>query len=426
MGIDIAVQGRITSKTRRGEAAAAFLLDLAGQFWGEDLLESGTAKEGGATQIYLLVHPLGEALQIDVQGNGLIQASARTNTVGPGYHERICEFFHHLGAGAGIEWESDPAQDETGFFTTGDRGELERAMLEWLSNVCRVCLEQAGERNASIGISMPVEPHFLYDAPVRTPTGPRTLAWARAVAENPQAPEAREFFSSWTADRSAGELLNRALAHMWLDLYWVAPQSEESEDRMERSADLLAEAYRMDPTLDYPWAEWAEILECLERDDDALAPMVRQQAEGLTPTIGYRRQQVLFRELPGDWHITLPGRFEAGVEDEGETWVAEDDRSAVEITTFQIQEGGQLVNPVELIRNDAPEVPLLDEWREGRHHGAAAILQLSGEGEEYQVISAWIAAGRHLAGITISAPEDAQAPWIIDALHSVTAPEDEE
>jgi hypothetical protein len=421
MGIEIVLHGHMTSKVHRpGRGAADAILNLAREWWGDDLLNEGIHTEGGDTQLDLLAHPLAQPIEIFIPRRGEIELAARTSEVGPGYHQRVCEFAHHLAGVFGIDWSGDEDQDETGYFTTGDRARLEHAMLEWLQAVCASCLEHIVPGEHPPRLCMPVDQHFHTPGLIQTPTGPRTTHWLKTVAADPSGPEARSFFSSWSGDRSPPELLSRALAHMWMDIFWVPPQSGHSQRAMLAAADLLAEAYRADPMLDYPWPEWAEILECLGREDDPLAASINELAAGRVPAIGYRRGLTTFHEAPGPWSITIPGRFESDWEDE-ETWLATDGLDVVRMTGIELETQDDSVKPLTLLQNLAPEGQVVDEWADDAHEGAVLLTREEEDGDEFSVVYACIRSRRHFAQVTIITAQEPDDPWIHEACRSVVA-----
>lgn len=421
MGIDIELRGRFTGKLHKGGSAGAEAMQrFAEEWWGDDLLNADVSVQGAVAQLSLITHPAAPPVGIAIRRTNII-VNARTNTVGPGYHQRLCEFLHHLSGAAGIEWDLDATQDETGYFTTGNREELDRAMLDWLAAVCRAVLKDCPEPPArGVGLCMPLGFTSRHPLPLHTPTGARPWSWLKEVAADPTSETARAFFSSWHADRSAPELIARARSHMWLDILWVPPQSDHAEQTMTTAAELLAEAYREDPSLDYPWAEWLEILECLELQDDApLASIVQEKARGLTPTIGYRRHPVIFTTVPGGWSITLPGRFESSTDESRECWIATDGVDSLEITTFSIDDNGETIDPLMVLKEALPDAELFDEWQEHGHTATVVISALSYEGKSIPVLGALIRAGTEMASITIAIPDGHDDPWVVEALHSL-------
>ncbi len=79
---------------------------------------------------------------------------------------------------------------------------------------------------------------------------------------------------------------------MWTDVRWRPPLAEAETDLLVTISRLLDTAYQMDPTLEYPWREWHEILGYLGSDSPLAAEIARRAAQ--TPDgskIGYRCYQ---------------------------------------------------------------------------------------------------------------------------------------
>ena len=102
----------------------------------------------------------------------------------------------------------------------------------------------------------------------------------------------------------------------------------------------LARAYRLDPSLDYPWREWRELMEYIEahfgyvemaggrsRGGRSGGGRRRSTAERRSPLIGYRRRPVRV-DLTDGWSIEIPGEMAEEWDDEG-LWTARDDGRAV-------------------------------------------------------------------------------------------------
>jgi hypothetical protein len=105
---------------------------------------------------------------------------------------------------------------------------------------------------------------------------------------------------------TAPYFLGRALAQIWTDLRWRPPVNEQEELVLSDIANCFKSAYELDPSLDYPWAEWKQILELLGRKGQE-AFIVNERAHE-TPSIGYRRTNVTVA-LPGGWLLRIPGSF---------------------------------------------------------------------------------------------------------------------
>jgi len=113
------------------------------------------------------------------------------------------------------------------------------------------------------------------------------------------------FLTSWTPGFDTEYYLGRALTHMWSNVRWRSPINDQERTVLKDAADSLRNAYRLYPTLLYPWAEWNEILELLG-SDVAEKDLVRQQVKA-KPAIGYRRRNVTVALADG-WRMQIPVR----------------------------------------------------------------------------------------------------------------------
>ncbi len=82
--------------------------------------------------------------------------------------------------------------------------------------------------------------------------------------------------------------------------------NDEERSVLKDVADSLCNAFQLNPTLPYPWAEWQEVLELLGGDVPE-QELTRGKAKR-KPTIGYRRRNVTVA-LPGGWAMQIPGSF---------------------------------------------------------------------------------------------------------------------
>lgn len=288
------------------------------------------------TAVLASLHPCAEDLHLTVPEPGLLVASAKTSGVGPGYHIYLCELLHRLGDDLGIAWDAPDNStgdgDETGYFHTADTAALEAEFLAWLRGVVQLVADGLRDDYQWLMISMAIGHHYHHHGPLVTPTGPRGLDWVRTVALDPA--RGIDLFPWWPAGLGAPFFRGRALARMWRDVRWRAPLADD-EGRLLMDVHLdLARAYRLDPSLDYPWREWSELMDHIESHfgyvesiGDELEPLVRQRAgaRAVPPpdaAIGYRRRPVRV-ELTDGWSIEIPGELREEWDEDG-LWTARD------------------------------------------------------------------------------------------------------
>lgn len=246
------------------------------------------------TKLAKVTHPAAQG--VEVSDEGIV--SATTTPVGPGYHAAVCDAIEKASRELGITWDRAP----------DDAPAVEAQTLQWLRTVSSWVLEN--DASSGIHLAMPLSHRYRMPG-VLTPTGPRDAAWFRAVVDDPR--NGIDFFPWWTPGRNAAELLGRARCLMWTEMRWRIPETEEEDDLESEICDLLEKAWKLDPTLDYPVREWAEL-------PGDIPDEVHERAERATgPLIGYRRYPVRV-ELAGGWSVEIPGEFSEEWEDN--TWSA--------------------------------------------------------------------------------------------------------
>ncbi len=260
----------------------------------------------------------------------------------------MCDLLTRIGDELGVTWQPpDPAtgeEDAGGYFVRRDVSALEDEFLEWLQQIARIVLDRLSGDYKSLMISMPIGHTYPHVATLATPMGPRGRDWLEAVADDPR--RGVDIFPWWTTGIDAPFFLGRALTRMWRDVRWRVPL-DEVEGRLLMEVHLdLAHAYSLDPSLDYPWREWAELIDYvqdyfgyLEMHDADIEDEVRARGEALyrpgsPPLIGYRRQAVRVILTDG-WSIEIPGEMAEAWDDEG-LWSAQDGARAVHFKSFEL------------------------------------------------------------------------------------------
>ena len=185
-------------------------------------------------------------------------------------------------------------------------------------------------------MSLPMRTRFTFDGAVATPLGPRDDAWLAAAIERPQV--AIDVWPWWSDAVDSRSLLGRALCLMWTEIRWRPPGPGE-EEAMDEVLELLRRAYVLDPSLDYPWPEWAELMG-YRGHENALAETVRDRADGVDrPLFGYRRRPVTIRHE--GWSLTVPGSFGERLTSE-EWWGGESKRTITLAATATEADGGPM------------------------------------------------------------------------------------
>jgi hypothetical protein len=373
--------------------------------------------------LFCRMHPAAEDLELSFVGQSQLVASANTTTVGPGYHVFVTSVLKDLAQEFHAQWErpaedSEEFGDETGFFFTGDEKSLNAEMTAWLAAVANTFFDGSFDsENSGIALCLPMNPQFNFEQPALTPLGPRDLEWLRRTAQD--GASGTDFFAWWTPGFNAEYYLGRALTQMWVDVRWRNPINDSETAVLEDVADSLHRAFELDPSLQYPWAEWRQILELLNRDG-AEAKLVNLSVDG-EPTIGYRRGSVTVA-LPGGWKIKLPGSFSDFEADDESDLCAVDPPKEIWFTAFQSEAASSPsgFNSVKADRRKSRADYLIDR---DDYFAQATIRKKRRETEEeYFVLNSSNRAIGTRAVCTILYSDPDQKDWAVETWRSIQPP----
>ena len=297
--------------------------------------------------LFCSIHPAAEDFELALVGPTELVVSANTSTAGPGYHVFLTSLLKELASELEASWEnpgddSDEFSDETGYFFSGDEALLRSEMTRWLSELAGTFFDGTFEPDdLPIALCMPLNPHFEWDAAALTALGPRDLEWLKRTSQDGE--RGMDFWAWPSPGFTADYYLRRALVRMWSEARWRSPVSESGSRILREVADCLKRAHELDPTLDFPWSEWKQVLDLLGEDRPELSLVASKSVE--TPAIGYRRKNVKVT-LPGGWQITVPGSFgDFEPDQEGdycalnppeEIWFTAYHRSGTQAESFQV------------------------------------------------------------------------------------------
>ena len=331
-------------------------------------------------RVTLELHPEASPLRILVTDDGDLEISGESSGIGPGYHAHAAAVLV-------------PVLEELDFTWDGDEPDPEAAITAWL----------AGELAAGqTRVAMPAELSFKVDGAVHTPLGPRDRAWVDAVIADPA--RGKDAFAWWT-DAPGHPERAAALLAMWLRVPWREPLDREERDLMKSVDGALRAARKADPTLDLPYAEWAELLVHLGADEDRVAA-IRAKATG-PATIGYRRHLI---ELEvGAWTLDLPGAFVGSFEDE--RYIATDGDRLVELSTLTA--GGE--HDSQALLDIAPaKHDVIERISEGDRRGRAEAYA---DGD-VQIVHGLMTSAPEVAILTCKSTQDDRA-WALAAWRSL-------
>lgn len=430
MGLGLYLTGRFYEGHVNPEAWAEKVAGWFEENSGEPLESLGTGKNSeGAQTVYLNLHPCAEDVEISVPAEGLVIVSGKTSTVGPGYHCYVADLVRQFGHQLGVSWDEPDDEegtgDETGYFRSRNRSDVEEQFLGWLKNLASVVLEQFEGGSREMMVSMPLGHRYPHSGPLVTPLGPRDLNWLRSVCEDPT--NGVGLFPWWTEGIDAGFFFGRALSRIWKDVRWRVPVTDDEADVLESIHNDLTRAYELDSNLPYPWREWREMWVNVEAyspspviEDRRLEHVIEREAKTVPdgPRAGYRRFPVRV-DLSG-WSIEIPGEMYEDVDDDG-TWSAWDGTRSIYFSSFVLKRpGGKKASARDTLR----EAPLPDgkrwEHRGERTIGTAVFSRCEEDigGRSWQ-LNGRMAVDGTLAVCEIIVPSEADRDWALSVWRSI-------
>jgi hypothetical protein len=442
MGVGIYLHGRYKALTRAKDPARKWLEgietwfneDIAGdKFWGNFLTEcrQGVTHDDKPA-LFVMIHPAGEEVEVIVPESGRVLVSAKTSTVGPGYHTALCQLMQRLGEEKKVRWrpageKDDSSHDESGYFFSGNRAAVEKEVLLHLKTIAAISVETLqGEDLTLEAWHLPLGHSYSeYPGDVHTPMGVRSIEWVRAVAEDPR--KGRDIYPWWEDGLTAGFHLGRALTQMWTAVRWRPVLSDDEYDEWSLICEDLCDAYKADPALDYPWREWAELIDILGGVEGAcgvtpaIEKVIRKRAAKVPadrPLIGYRRYPVKVDLLDG-WSIRIPGAMAEKWEDN--TWSAWDGQRTVWFSNWGLtRKDGSPVPAAEALK-----VMTIPEGKPVRHKegsliGRGGLRETEEDGEVLQNLMAISAVDGKTALCNIFYHDKGDYDWAVATWHSLT------
>jgi hypothetical protein len=225
-------------------------------------------------ELAVALQPGAEAVFFVWNPDGTISADTKTSTMGPGYHAYAISVVRAVGELCGIDW--DWSDDETGYATKGDFADLQEQMAEFLVALADAFLSVPRLNDAP---SLAVNMAAFAPVPVTggsfsiTPLGPRGRGFWEAVKRRDKLNQhAREFYAWWSQERDADYYFKTGMVLLWNDIYWRPAVSDQEEHTMRLALDCFERAADLNPQMDLPNAEIAELKLLLELDEEDELP----------------------------------------------------------------------------------------------------------------------------------------------------------
>ncbi len=242
-----------------------------------------------------------------------LEVSVRTSNAGPGYHAYVVNLLKKLEQSSDFCWEPEEISDETGYWQSGNFVDVQSAMADWLHSLGSMLMERFGNDDgvSNLALGMPLDclpaggGHFA----VYSLGALEKQFFSDMLATADMAPFCQRFFLWWNEGLDAEFYLKYALYLIWNNINWLPPAEDDEVMLFNNALHSLETAWRMDPALPLPLAEWYEL--AMLGDDESLQETLRDEFSGiekLTPSMGHLRGKMTML-IGGVWNITVPGQM---------------------------------------------------------------------------------------------------------------------
>jgi hypothetical protein len=388
--------------------------------------------EADAATLRATFHPAAEPVEFHVAPGGRVEVAATTAHAGPGYHTWLCHLLRRMATELSLEWADADAEvpsrdgaesrsrDDTGYFWSDDRGDVERAHLVWLRAVLRRAADPPLGRTEPIPLASFAGHRFAADGAIISALGPRPDAWLADALDRPSL--AADVWPWMTDAQDARYMLNRARCLMWTDVRWRAPATDEERATLDEVIRLLRRAFPLEPSLPYPWREWRETLQLAGLATDPMTERIVREAEAAeasdsSPLIGYRRRPVQVDHA--GWTLTVPGSWAERRTDE-EWWGGEAGRS-ITLAGVQTGEAGEPMPAKAFLDRVAGHLgrePLTHV--DGPLLGRARIEIDASSGIEVATLDGYVAVLGRGAAIRVQIHDPSDWEWALDMWRSLS------
>jgi hypothetical protein len=265
---------------------------------------------------YVTVHPCEETVNFEFVNGNLI-CSAKTNSVGPGYHAYLVELVEKIGTELQIQWiwhleeGEEYYLDETDYYSHRDFKQLQFEMLKWLKALAKSFTEE-GE-NEQCMFTMPLGyPRMKRDyfavSPIRIWT--RELFQRIAESEIKDLEWAgREFFIWWNKTDDEYFYTKTGIALLNVECPWHFPADEKEKKLLLIIDNCFELSKKLNPQIDLPLTDWITVKSFLDEKETDIPDT----------DFGYKKHLMTF-DLAGKWMIDLPGNLYYAVDENTEVY----------------------------------------------------------------------------------------------------------
>jgi hypothetical protein len=301
MGLDLALAITKTGglsflkSTPNARQLAGDFLEIARQK--QPLGKLAMLSEYSASEFGVQLLPIEENVEFRQEGSSVI-ISARTSSVGPGYHAYLVQLLDEVIAlrkYAGSETEE--WFDETGYFTRRNFAQLQSEMNELFQAISRMVLEHSERHPDADSFLLSFQMEGLLSS-LKADSFPGGI---NALALTPRGPRDKAFFDGkgaasdhypwWEEGLTPASACGLAEALLWTEYPWREPRVERERAVEEVISALLSKAGQMGARLKIEF-------------DSARHSTAAPAALGT----GYRRHDSR-RTITGSWSLIVPGYF---------------------------------------------------------------------------------------------------------------------
>lgn len=265
---------------------------------------------------YVTLHPCEETVSFE-HVNGNLICSAKTNSVGPGYHAYLVELLEKVGTELQIPWTwnleegEDYYLDETDYYSHRDFKHLRFEMLKWLKALARSFTEEDG--NEQYMFTMPLGyPRMKRNYFAVSPLGIWTRESFKKIAES-EVDElewaGQAFFIWWNKKDDAQFYKKTGIALLNVECSWHYPADDKEKKLLSNIDSCFEIAKKLDPQVDLPFTDWVTVKNFLNEEETDIPET----------DFGYKKHLMAF-DLPGKWMIDLPGNMYYTVDESSEVY----------------------------------------------------------------------------------------------------------
>lgn len=270
--------------------------------------------------LYVTLHPCEETVDFSHKDGSLI-CSAKTNSVGPGYHAYAVELIERIGIELQISWLWDFEDgeeyysDETGYYTHRDFRQLQVEMLRWLKVLSESLTDTDDSKQHMLSLPLGY-PRMRKDYFAMSSKG----IWTREMFERIARSEVHEldwagedYFIWWNRKDDAQFYKSTGIALLNVECPWHHPANDKEKKILDDINSCFQLASQLDNQIDFPYLDWAVVKNFIHQEDTDIPDS----------EVGFRKHMMTF-DLPGQWLIDLPGNLHYTIDDDTEVYYNHD------------------------------------------------------------------------------------------------------